>query len=109
MYNLHEIVGSEPIASKDIKQVTLASQNEASFDDWDLVGSLPCSGREWTIYEFSFCRTPPGAIFTVVFDDEKRTLELVKRTEIPKEQPISWMTFDVRYFFFCPITAQSSV
>uniref|UniRef100_L2G9K4 Carboxy-cis,cis-muconate cyclase n=1 Tax=Colletotrichum fructicola (strain Nara gc5) TaxID=1213859 RepID=L2G9K4_COLFN len=37
--------------------------------------------------------TPPGAIFTVAFDDEKFTLELVKRTEIPQEQPISWMTF----------------
>ena len=41
-------------------------------------------------------RTPPGAIFTVVFDDEKLTLELVKRTEIPKDEPISWMTFDVK-------------
>jgi carboxy-cis,cis-muconate cyclase len=30
--------------------------------------------------------TPPGAIFTVQFDDEKLTLKLVKRTE---------MTFDV--------------
>lgn len=39
-------------------------------------------------------RTPPGAIFTVAFDDEKLTLELVKRTEIPKDEPISWMTFD---------------
>jgi hypothetical protein len=39
--------------------------------------------------------TPPGAIFTVEFDDEKLTLKLVKRTEIPHEQPISWMTFDV--------------
>ncbi|KAK3700134.1 hypothetical protein LTR37_016137 [Vermiconidia calcicola] len=38
--------------------------------------------------------TPPGAIFTVAFDDEKHTLELVKQTEIPKEEPISWMTFD---------------
>ncbi|KAM3414698.1 hypothetical protein BST61_g9856 [Cercospora zeina] len=38
--------------------------------------------------------TPPGAIFTVAFDDEKLTLELVKRTEIPEDQPISWMTFD---------------
>jgi len=40
--------------------------------------------------------TPPGAIFTVVFDDENLTLELVKRTEIPYDEPISWMTFDVR-------------
>lgn len=39
--------------------------------------------------------TPPGAIFTVAFDDEKLTLELVKRTEIPEDQPISWMTFSV--------------
>ncbi|EME79933.1 uncharacterized protein MYCFIDRAFT_80983 [Pseudocercospora fijiensis CIRAD86] len=38
--------------------------------------------------------TPPGAIFTVEFDDSKLTLELVKRTEIPQDQPISWMTFD---------------
>lgn len=40
--------------------------------------------------------TPPGAIFTVAFDDEKHTLELVKRTEIPRDEAISWMTFDVR-------------
>jgi hypothetical protein len=39
--------------------------------------------------------TPPGAIFTVAFDDEKLTLELVKRTEIPHDEPISWITFDV--------------
>lgn len=39
--------------------------------------------------------TPPGAIFTVAFDDEKLTLELVKRTEIPQDEPISWMAFDV--------------
>ena len=39
--------------------------------------------------------TPPGAIFTVAFDDEKLTLELVKRTEIPHDEPLSWMTFDV--------------
>ncbi len=39
--------------------------------------------------------TPPGAIFTVAFDDEKLTLALVKRTEIPHDEPISWMTFDV--------------
>lgn len=40
--------------------------------------------------------TPPGAIFTFQFDDEALTLKLVKRTEIPKDEPISWMTFDVR-------------
>ncbi len=41
--------------------------------------------------------TPPGAIFTVAFDDEALTLKLVKRTEIPTDEPISWMTFDVSY------------
>lgn len=39
--------------------------------------------------------TPPGAIFTFAFDDEALTLELVKRTEIPHDEPISWMTFNV--------------
>lgn len=38
--------------------------------------------------------TPPGAIFTVAFDDEALTLKLVKRTPIPEDEPISWMTFD---------------
>lgn len=38
--------------------------------------------------------TPPGAIFTVEFDDEAYTLKLVKRTAIPEDEPISWMTFD---------------
>ncbi|GAB7348080.1 hypothetical protein MBLNU459_g6110t2 [Dothideomycetes sp. NU459] len=38
--------------------------------------------------------TPPGAIFTLQFDDEALTLKLIKRTEIPKDEPISWMTFD---------------
>lgn len=39
--------------------------------------------------------TPPGAIFTFAFDDEALTLKLVKRTEIPHDEPISWMTFNV--------------
>ncbi len=39
--------------------------------------------------------TPPGAIFTVQFDDELLELKLVKRTEIPHDEPISWMAFDV--------------
>lgn len=39
--------------------------------------------------------TPPGAIFTFAFDDEALTLTLVKRTEIPHDEPISWMTFNV--------------
>ena len=39
--------------------------------------------------------TPPGAIFTFAFDDEALTLKLVKRTEIPSDEPISWTTFSV--------------
>jgi len=39
--------------------------------------------------------TPPGAIFTVQFDDGNLTLKLVKRTAIPQDEPISWMAFDV--------------
>lgn len=38
--------------------------------------------------------TPPGAIFTVQFDDEKLELKLIKRTAIPENEPISWMAFD---------------
>ncbi|KAK6438245.1 hypothetical protein LTR95_005554 [Oleoguttula sp. CCFEE 5521] len=38
--------------------------------------------------------TPPGAIFTVCFDDADLSLTLVKRTEIPEDEPISWMTFN---------------
>lgn len=40
--------------------------------------------------------TPPGVIITVAFDDETLELELVKKTEIPEDEPISWMAFDVR-------------
>jgi hypothetical protein len=40
--------------------------------------------------------TPPGRIYTVAFDDEALTLELVKKTDIPEAEPISWMTFSVR-------------
>ena len=39
--------------------------------------------------------TPPGAIFTFEFDDETLTLKLIKRTPIPEDEPISWITFDV--------------
>jgi hypothetical protein len=39
--------------------------------------------------------TPPGRIYTVVFDDQALTLRLVKKTAIPEDEPISWMTFDV--------------
>lgn len=43
--------------------------------------------------------TPPGRIYTVVFDDEALTLELVQKTDIPEDEPISWMTFDVCSYF----------
>lgn len=39
--------------------------------------------------------TPPGAIFTFEFDDESLTLNLIKKTTINHDEPISWMTFDV--------------
>ncbi|RDW56439.1 carboxy-cis,cis-muconate cyclase [Coleophoma crateriformis] len=38
--------------------------------------------------------TPPGAIYTIAFDDEAHTLKLVKKTEIAHDESISWMTFD---------------
>jgi hypothetical protein len=41
--------------------------------------------------------TPPGAIFTFEFDDESLSLKLIKRTAIPEDEPISWMTFDVSF------------
>jgi carboxy-cis,cis-muconate cyclase len=41
--------------------------------------------------------TPPGAIFTFEFDDKSLDLTLVKRTEIPYDEPISWMTFSVSH------------
>lgn len=41
--------------------------------------------------------TPPGAIFTFEFDDEALTLKLIKKTAIPEDEPISWMTFDVSF------------
>ena len=44
--------------------------------------------------------TPPGRIYTVVFDDKALTLELVKKTTIPEDEPISWMTFDVNWTTF---------
>lgn len=34
-------------------------------------------------------------IITVAFDDETLKLELVKKTDIPEDEPISWMAFDV--------------
>jgi carboxy-cis,cis-muconate cyclase len=37
----------------------------------------------------------PGVIITVSFDTETLKLELVKKTEIPHDEPISWMSFDV--------------
>jgi carboxy-cis,cis-muconate cyclase len=45
--------------------------------------------------------TPPGAIFTFEFDDEALTLKLIKRTPIPEDEPISWMTFDVSIYMLC--------
>jgi carboxy-cis,cis-muconate cyclase len=39
--------------------------------------------------------TPPGRLYTVAFDDEALTLELVKKTEIPEDEPISWLTISV--------------
>jgi carboxy-cis,cis-muconate cyclase len=44
--------------------------------------------------------TPPGAIFTFEFDDETLSLEMIKRTAIPEDEPISWMTFDVNALLF---------
>lgn len=52
--------------------------------------------------------TPPGAIFTVQFDDEALTLKLVKRTEIPHDEPISWMAFDVCTGSFTTLKAMTS-
>ncbi len=45
--------------------------------------------------------TRPGRIYTVAFDDEALTLELVKKTDIPEAEPISWMTFSVRLWITC--------
>lgn len=42
--------------------------------------------------------TPPGAIFTFEFDDVALSLRLIKRTPIPEDEPISWMTFDVSFY-----------
>lgn len=36
----------------------------------------------------------PGVIITVSFDTETLQLELVKKTEIAHDEPISWMAFD---------------
>ncbi|KAH9825915.1 Carboxy-cis,cis-muconate cyclase [Teratosphaeria destructans] len=36
--------------------------------------------------------TPPGAIFTITFDDETHALTLLHRTPIPPDEPISWLT-----------------
>ncbi len=37
----------------------------------------------------------PGVIITVSFDTETLKLELVKKTAIEHDEPISWMSFDV--------------
>ena len=44
--------------------------------------------------------TPPGRIYTVQFDDAALTLAMVKKTDIPEDEPISWMTFSVRCNFW---------
>ena len=44
--------------------------------------------------------TQPGNIYTIEFDDEALTLKLLKKTSIPHDEPISWMTFDVSVYFF---------
>lgn len=70
-----------PLTQKSIlKQRNFSTSNQAKMLHHLMVGT-------WT---------PPGAIFTFQFDDEALTLKLIKRTEIPKDEPISWMTFDVR-------------
>ncbi|KAF2398098.1 3-carboxy-cis,cis-mucoante lactonizing enzyme [Trichodelitschia bisporula] len=38
--------------------------------------------------------TPPGALFTLSFDDETHELKLLKRTALPEDEPISWLTKD---------------
>ncbi len=48
--------------------------------------------------------TPPGAIFTFQFDDEALTLKMIKRTAIPEDEPISWMTFDVSLRFWLSLS-----
>ena len=44
--------------------------------------------------------TQPGNIYTIEFDDEALALKLLKKTSIPHDEPISWMTFDVSVCFF---------
>lgn len=39
--------------------------------------------------------TPPGRIYTLQFDDEELTLSLLKKTDIPEDEPISWMAISV--------------
>lgn len=48
----------------------------------------------------------PGVIITVAFDDETLKLELVKKTEIDKDEPISWMALDVRACLILPMVAR---
>lgn len=37
----------------------------------------------------------PGRIYTIQFNDEELTLSLVKKTDIPEAEPISWMAISV--------------
>lgn len=51
--------------------------------------------------------TPPGRIYTLQFDDEELSLALVKKTEIPEAEPISWMTFNVSSKFRTTVTLRA--
>lgn len=60
--------------------------------------SMFCSRRPVTMglhHLFVGTWTKPGAIFSFEFDDKNLTLKLVEKTDIPEDEPISWMTFDV--------------
>lgn len=45
--------------------------------------------------------TPPGRIYTIQFDDEQLSLDVVKKTDIPEAEPISWMAISVCIRFIC--------
>lgn len=48
--------------------------------------------------------TPPGRIYTLQFDDEELTLSLLKKTDVPEDEPISWMAISV-----CPHLRNANV
>jgi carboxy-cis,cis-muconate cyclase len=39
--------------------------------------------------------TAPGRIYTIQFDDEQLSLDVIKKTDIPEAEPISWMAISV--------------